>query len=97
MENKVYLVESNFGQYDDHYTRIEGIYTDPAKAEELKLKVIAEIDSFRDLVKPVPSMEGVLTAEERLDWNDWSTKNDLANNFNSCTVIEYSLNERAKI
>jgi len=96
MKNKVYLVESSFDRdaSDAFYTQIEGIYTDPAKAEELKLKVIAEINSFKDLVEPIPSMEGVWTAEECLAWDNWYDKADLAKSFNSCNVIEYTPNER---
>ena len=96
MNNKVYLVESSFGQYDGTYSRIEGIFTDPAKAEELKLKVVAEIDSYRDLEEPLPSMEGVWTKEESLAWKEWSDKDDLVNDFNHCIVLEYTLDERAK-
>jgi hypothetical protein len=93
---KVYLVESSFGQYDDHYMKTEGVFTDPTKAEELKAKILAEIESYKDLEEPVYPDDIEMTEEQYKTWEEWFAKHGEAYDFNGCYVREYVLNERIK-
>jgi len=93
---KVYLVQSSFGQYDDHYISIEGIFDNPALAEECKAKIIAEIESYKDIPEPTDIVDRDMTKEEYDVWDNWFAKSNIANDFNSCSVIEYTLNEIVK-
>jgi hypothetical protein len=92
-ETKVYLVESDFGQYEESWQRIEGIFTNPAKAEEVKAKVIAKIEALKDIPEPNSTD---MTDKDYEAWNTWFDNHQMAKDFNRCTVTEYTLNQEVK-
>ena len=81
MENKVYVVKSSFGRYDDSYTQIEGIFTDPLKAEELKLKIHSEIEALIALCADEPLTSDPMTEAESIAWNEWFNNSEKASDF----------------
>jgi hypothetical protein len=92
---KVYVVKSDNGEYDDWSWRIEGIFTDPAKAEELAVKIKDKIKECLD--RPCPfTQEQVqsnqLTEAECDSYYSWYNERYEAERFNDCKVKEYPLN-----
>lgn len=97
MEKVCYVVQCSAGSYDDYHTWIAGIYLNALEAEELKLKIIAEIDVVKNIPKPYKEEElKFLTFEQREVYYKWCDENNDANEFNSANVIEYPLGKPVK-
>lgn len=98
----VYLVKSSTGQYDDYAWHINGIFTDPAQAETLKLKILSRIAEIKELKFPIEGMESYDDMPEdssEADYekvSDWMQIKNEADEFNWCRVEETKLNCKLK-
>ena len=92
---KVYVVKSDWGQHDDWSWRIEGIFTDPARAEELSIKIKDKIKECLERHCPLTSEQiqsDQLTEAETDAYYSWDNERYEAERFNNCVVKEYPLN-----
>lgn len=98
MMDKVYIVKSDSGQYDDWHWWIEGIFDNPQDAEALKDKILIAV--LRDKEAPCPiegmnedsELEGLSDETIEVYFNWWNSR-EHAKEFNNCSVKEYPLNK----
>ena len=78
MENRIYIVESHGGQYEDSWDHIEGIFTDPDKALQHAKDVCDEYDIDESKLPMTFEEYGMLNygypdyPEDGYDYNDAS-------------------------
>lgn len=86
---KVYIVTSYFGEYEDSYQRIIGIYENPIDAENIKSSIIETNKIILDKGWPNDSNIDDMTPDEVEVWSkEWNDYND-AEEFNFCDIKEY--------
>lgn len=85
---KIYIVESSWGSYDDHYTKVERAFYKEKDAQEYKDKFEA-FEKQLPSEEPIPVDEEYPTEAEMDEWEDWLSKT--YNTFNCCTIMEVEL------
>lgn len=90
---KLYVVEYSQGQYGDFSHHVEGIFTDPAKAEGYAAKIRADIAAMKDEECPTSHVNTSImnegTLHEHIKWYD---RQQMASLFYDVLVTEYESN-----
>lgn len=86
---KVYILTSYGGTYKDKWSRIEGVYTDPGIAEEVRASLMAAKKAILDTPCPFDEEDENLTREQKESIWEWQVKIDNADGFCYCDVKEY--------
>lgn len=85
---KIYIVESSWGSYEDHFTKVEKAFHKEEDAQEFKEKFEA-LEKQSPGEEPIPVDEDNMTEEEWYEWDNWLDKT--YNTFNCCTIMEVEL------
>lgn len=96
--NKIYVVRSDSGQHDDWVWWIDGIFTNPKDAEDLKQRILLRIEEIKQSKSPIEGCSendctSTITDEDYIIWSNWNDLITFAKeDFNGCSVVEYDLN-----
>lgn len=91
---KVYILTSDFGQYEDSRIQIEGIFLNLAKAEEVKSEIISCMKKYIETECPFGDDElDNLSPEQEEECIEWSSNYYHALDFNYCSIEEYDVIE----
>ena len=105
MDNKLYVVESLFGDYSDTVTIVEGFFSTIDKAIESIDKITKHYNNITSLSCPINGepddhdvelfskwIDGI--SEEEYDvYHEWQVKVERAKSFRRCYWSVYELNE----
>jgi hypothetical protein len=108
MIDKVYVLETSAGCWDDFRWITVGIYTDPVTADQEKQKFITEVTTEKSRYTPEESERFDKQSEEMFelnisdekwpqpltDWWGWKYNSDKNININDTKVTEQPLNQR---
>ena len=92
---KVYVVESFFGYYEDHYSKIEGIFSFPLLADEVAQKIRDYYGAFSGTSDPFDSISSTeFMSESQLEefyskCNEWN----IASDYIDTNISEYELDK----
>ncbi len=96
---KVYIVEADFGQYEDSYTVTLGCFSSPLRAQAAKAVYEEQVDYARQLEPPYglepQDYEKIedLQGDQADDYARWEQDYNLAQDFNFCSIIEHEVIE----
>ena len=91
---KIYIVFSSFGQYEDHYRIVEGVYTNPASAELETRRIKAVMEEALQAPCPIDdSVDAILSKEGEKMYCKWSMAQSDAEEYNASFVQEEELIE----
>jgi hypothetical protein len=97
-KNKIYLVVSSSGDYEDYYTINHKAYTDPIEAEKKKDFIIKRCTDVPDFPLDCEEHEvytlyedGEITEAEFLKYDEWCDIDRDAQDFNTAWVEEIEL------
>jgi len=87
---KLYVVQYSHGQLDDFTRHIEGIFTDPAKAELYAAKIRADVAAIRDEECPTSHVNtSIMNEDDIIKYINWLDRQCAANLFYDAIVTEY--------
>jgi hypothetical protein len=96
---KVYLVEADFGQWEDSYQVTLGVFMHKKRAENVKKDYEDLMIFLKNSDEPeCPNFPQPIYPEDTgPEWNEYYEKSQErsdAENFNFCNIVEYELDKR---
>ena len=96
---KVYLVEADFGQWEDSYQEALGIFLHKKRAKSVKKEFEDLMVFLRNSTEPEePSFPQPIYPEEQdADWNIYYERSQEwqeAERFNFCNIVEFELDKK---
>ena len=89
---KIYILTSHYGEYEDSWSNVEGVYSDPRKAEEAKDRLASEIRSMADIPCPVDEDDEDNWSDIDYDkWGLWNNNRSAESDFKYCNVKEFEV------
>ena len=91
---KVYILKSDFGQWENSHTQIIGVFLDKSKAEKIKSEIELEMKEYENKECPY-NIEDYdnLTSKQQEECDTWQSNYYYAQNFNYCYIEEHELIE----
>jgi len=92
---KIYQVISSIGNWDDHYWKNEGLFLNPANAEEFKSKILSGIECDKNTECPIKGLNydsdinDSMSEVDGKKFYDWWFAVNAAEDFNECKVEEH--------
>ncbi len=94
---KVYLVETDTGSYDDARNWVDSIWDDPKLAEDRKLQIDTEYKEKRERENPIGHEDYNIMSESEYEiYKKWTTDKSDAYEYNFSTVTEIEVNKKIK-